>query len=62
MTVHQLVGKLGIPRYGDEGGIVAPRGMGVEATKLYNKVWGKGTVVEMPHPTDGSMATYTLVT
>jgi len=62
MNVHQLVGRLGGgPRKGDENGIIAPKGLAAKATKLYNKWWGAGTVIETSYPVDEDMAIYTLI-
>lgn len=61
MNANQLVGRLGVPRKGDEKGIVASKGLGEAATRLFNRWWGLGTVVERPHVMDDTKAVYVLV-
>ena len=65
MTVHELVGRLNVPTYGDENGILAPKGLSARATTLYNLGGGRQNrgcvVIETPHPIDDDMALYMLV-
>lgn len=58
MNVYQLVGKLGVQREGDEGGIIATKGLAASATRWYNEMWGPGTVVETPHKVDSAKVVY----